>query len=90
MSTGWAIFSGLVLISFSIGFFLLGFFTGDEMARDERDDQRTRLLERERELRDIDRAAFIAMLSAAEHKAQGGTTPKRGPGLPQRSEWGDH
>ena len=89
MSTGWAIFVGVTLVGFAIGFFFVGFVVGEDTAREELDDHRTRLLETERALRDIDRAVFISMLGAAEAKGRDGATPRSGPGLPERSKRGD-
>ena len=84
MSTGWAIFMAVTLVVFTIGFFIMGFLVGEEMARDSLDDSESRRLEAERALRDIDRAAFVSMLAAAEARAQG-NTPSRAHGYPARS-----
>lgn len=88
MSGGWAVFISVTLVVFAIGFFILGFLVGGEMARDSLDDRETRKLETERALRDIDRAVFISMLGAAEARAQGTPLPKRQAGLPKHSDRG--
>lgn len=88
MSGGWAVFIGVVLVLFAIGFFLLGFRVGGEMALDCLNSQENPKLETERALRDIDRAVFISMLGAAEARAQEGARGQPIPGLPERGDRG--
>jgi hypothetical protein len=84
VSAWWAIFIAVTLVAFAIGFFMLGFVVGEDVAHDDTAERQIRLLEAERALRDIDRAAFISMLAAAEARAQG-NVPKRAHGYPERS-----
>lgn len=75
MTWAWGAFVCVVLVAFSIGFFLAGFVVGQDVVLDERSDERRRLLEAERMLREMDRAAFTSMLEAAERAGRRDTQP---------------